>query len=102
MELSTLEFTKAMHKWSHILQIGYFPFKVIQQTAHGQTKMLFKKQLIVLVLLIHGYEAYFEYLGLILSISRHGIKHFLCVRKCCTGEEFVYANSPSGSHQDII
>ena len=36
-------------------------FKVIQRTTQGEMEILYKKYLIVLVLLIHGYEAYWKH-----------------------------------------
>ena len=38
-----------------------FTFNVIQRTTQGQTEMLFKKHLIVLVSLTYGYGAYPNY-----------------------------------------
>ena len=49
-------------------------FKVMQRSTQGQRKMLDKKRLTLLVLLIHGYEAYcniFRLISCMSSISRH-------------------------------
>ena len=36
-------------------------FNVTQTTTQGQLKMLYKKHLIILILIIHGYVAYWEH-----------------------------------------